>query len=131
MRSGDKVGLVQIMQQIIDQFITQLHNEKNTSNNTEISYRRDLTKLFEYLKKTDSRQLVEITSEDLLSYITYLNQLGRAATTVSRTIASMKAFFSYTTNFGYTNADIAKELKAPRIEKKIPEVLSMKDVDLY
>lgn len=120
---------MQIMQQIIDQFITQLHNEKNTSNNTEISYRRDITKLFEYLKKTDSEQLESITSQDLFSYITYLNQLGRASTTVSRTIASMKAFFSYTTNLGYTSVDVAKVLKSPKIEKKIPEVLSVKDID--
>lgn len=114
------------MQHLIDEFIIQLHKEKNTSDNTEISYKRDLSKLFEYLQITD---IEKVTSEDLKLYISHLNELGRAATTISRTIASMKAFFHFTETFGYTKTNVASDLKAPKVEKKIPEILSVRDVD--
>lgn len=118
------------MQQIIENFILQLHKDKNTSENTEISYRRDLNKMFEFLFKNGGpTELEDIKIEDLNGFITYLNQLGRAATTISRSIASMKSFFAYTYDYGYTKINPAIGLKAPKIEKKIPEVLTMKDVD--
>lgn len=118
------------MQQIIESFILQLHKEKNTSENTEISYRRDINKMFEYFSKNGGpAELSEIKAGDLDGYVLYLNKLGRAATTISRSIASMKSFFSFTYEYGYTKEDPAVSLKAPKIEKKIPEVLTMKDVD--
>lgn len=114
------------MQHLIDEFITQLHNEKNISDNTENAYRRDLKKLFEYLQVTE---VDNVTSEDLKSYIDYLKSIGRAATTISRTIASAKAFFSYTANCGYMKTNVATDIKSPKIEKKVPEILSVRDVD--
>ncbi|MBE5957801.1 MAG: site-specific tyrosine recombinase XerD [Lachnospiraceae bacterium] len=114
------------MQQIIEEFITQLHNTKNTSENTEVSYKRDLTKLFEYLKW---KEVDAVTVEDLNDYISYLKEKGRAATTISRTIASMKAFFSFTNEFRYSRENVANAMKAPKIEKKEPKVLSVKDID--
>lgn len=117
------------MQKIIEEFILQLHKEKNTSSNTEISYKRDLTKLFDYLNDKQKNDITLITKEDLEDYIAYLNQIGRAATTVSRTIASMKAFFGYLYEKGTINHNPATGLKAPKIVKKMPEILSVKEVD--
>lgn len=117
------------MQKIIEEFILQLHNEKNTSSNTEVSYKRDLTKLTEYLKNKNINDITLITKEDLNEYITYLNQLGRAATTVSRSIASMKAFFGYLYDINVIESNPTYGLKAPKIVKKMPEVLSVNEVD--
>lgn len=117
------------MQEIIEDFILQLHNEKNTSSNTEISYKRDLTKLFNFLSEKNIDDVTLITEERLEEYIAYLNQIGRAATTISRSIASMKAFFGYTQSKGITGDNPASGLKAPKIVKKVPEILSVKEVD--
>ena len=125
---GDQKTLekVYIMQQIIDEFIVQLHNTKNTSENTEVSYKRDLTKLFEYL---EWKEVDDVTKEDLENYISYLKGKGRAATTISRTIASMKAFFSFTNEFRYSKTNVACDMKAPKVEKKNPKVLSVEEIE--
>ncbi len=117
------------MQNIIEEFILQLHNERNTSSNTEISYKRDLKKLFEYLNDRNIIDVTLISKKNLEDYIAYLNKLGRAATTVSRNIASMKAFFGYLHDKGMINSNPASELKAPKIKKKMPEILSINEVD--
>jgi integrase/recombinase XerD len=117
------------MQNLIEEFILQLHNKKNTSSNTEISYKRDLTKLFSYLNDQNLNDITLITKENLEDYIKYLNQLGRAATTISRSIASMKAFFGYLYEQGIVEKNPAYGLKAPKIVKKMPEILTVKEVD--
>lgn len=117
------------MQKLIEEFILQLHNEKNTSSNTEVSYKRDLTKLFDYLSDKQIGDITLITKENLEDYISYLDQIGRAATTISRSIASMKAFFGYLYEKGTINTNPTAGLKAPKIVKKMPEILSVKEVD--
>lgn len=117
------------MQKIIEEFIVQLHNEKNTSSNTEISYKRDLTKLFDYFVKRNLNDITLITKENLEDYVAYLGEIGRAATTISRSIASMKAFFGYACDKGVITDNPASGLKAPKIVKKVPEVLSVKEID--
>lgn len=117
------------MQKIIEEFILKLHSEKNTSSNTEISYKRDLTKFLEYLNNGRKIKLETVTEIDLENYIKYLDSLGRAATTVSRNIASLKSFFAFLCEKGLVDKNPAIGLKAPKIEKKVPDVLSIKEVD--
>ena len=117
------------METYIEEFILKLHNKKNTSSNTEISYKRDLSKLLQYLQDKKINDIKTVKKEDLLDYITYLNQLGRAATTISRSIASMKAYVGYLEEEKILNNNIAQSLKAPKITKKAPEILSIKEVD--
>ena len=118
------------MQKLIEEFILQLHNEKNTSSNTEISYRRDLNKLYDYLVTNDSKvDITSITKETLGEYISYLKKIGRAPTTISRSIASMKAFFGYFCEKNMINENPASSLKSPKIVKKAPETLSIKEID--
>lgn len=118
------------MQNIIEEFILQLHMEKNTSSNTEISYKRDLTKFINYLKEEKSIHDVTLTSkQDVEDYLAYLKGLNRAPTTISRCIASMKAFFSFLCDNGKMAANPAAELKSPKIEKKPPEILSLKEIE--
>lgn len=117
------------MQNLIEEFILKLHNEKNTSSNTEMSYKRDLKKLYEYLDGNNINEITLITEEDLEKYIDYLNEIGRAATTVSRSIASMKAYFGYLYDEGVVPNNPAQKLKSPKIIKKTPEVLSVKEID--
>lgn len=118
------------MTKLIEEFILQLHNEKNTSSNTEISYKRDLNKLYDYLKKENfNDDITTITEEDLKRYVAYLNDIGRAPTTISRNIASIKAFFGFLCDKGIIHENYATNLKSPKIVKKTPEILSIREVD--
>ncbi|MBP3457636.1 MAG: site-specific tyrosine recombinase XerD [Lachnospiraceae bacterium] len=116
------------MEQAIDQFITYLHNIKNTSANTELSYRRDLKKVMAFLNTRGLTKLVDIKKEDLQAYITSMNEQHFAAATVSRNIASIKAFFHFLCQEKMIEKDISDDLKAPKIEKKMPEILTTEEV---
>jgi integrase/recombinase XerD len=116
------------MQEVVDPFIIYLHNVKNTSNNTELSYRRDLKKLVAFLQARGLTEWVNITKEDLDAYVEDMNEQHFAAATVSRNIASAKALFHYLKQEGVIEQDVSLELKAPKIEKKMPEILTTEEV---
>ena len=116
------------MEKEIQQFISYLHNIKKTSDNTEQSYRRDLTKAQHFLEENGITDVKEITEEYLNSYVLYLEKNKFATATISRNIASIKAFFHFLCEEGICKDDVSIGLKAPKIKKKIPEILSMDEV---
>lgn len=116
------------MEKEINGFILYLHNTKKTSRNTEISYKRDLGKFCRFLEARGIRELSDVTVQDLKDYVEELHEQKFAAATVSRSIASIKAFYHYMYKEGKIQKDISEVLKAPRIEKKLPEILSMEEV---
>ncbi len=118
------------MEKEITSFISYLHNIKRTSYNTEMSYQRDLTKLRIYMEVTAQSPAVnEITEENLKKYIAYMERKRFKAATISRNIASIKAFYHYLLKEGLVTTDISTCLKAPKIEKKAPDILSMEEVE--
>ena len=116
------------MEQAIEQFIAYLHNVKETSNNTELSYRRDLKKVIAFLRAHGLTEWVGVTEDDLKAYIASMGEQNFAAATISRNIASIKALFHFMAQDGIIKKDISDGLKAPKIEKKMPEVLTMEEV---
>ena len=112
------------MNQDIHNFIQYLHQEKQTSENTEVSYERDLKKMILYLTAHGVDRIDAVTPEVLNSYVIELEQSGLKPATVSRSVASMKAFFHYEELEQRTSADPAFELKAPKVEKKAPTILT-------
>lgn len=116
------------MENHIDAFILYLHNMKKTSENTELSYRRDLFKVQVFMENRGIGDVDGITKDDLDAYVESMEEKKFAAATISRNIASLKAFYHYLVKEGIVTEDIAEELKAPKIEKKIPEILTMDEV---
>ncbi len=118
------------MQKTIEKFVEYLHNEKRVSMNTELSYKRDLKKFALFLENQGIFSVSKITSTNLTSYILQLEKEGRAPSTISRNIASIKAFFDFLYHEKLVDKDISDILKAPKIEKKAPGILSVKEVAL-
>ncbi len=118
------------MEQDILIFIQYLHQEKQTSENTEVSYKRDLKKMAQYLSSQGIDSVKNVTATILNSYVLFLEKEGMKPATISRSIASMKAFFHYLTRNGMVAEDPAECLKAPKIEKKMPAVLSTEEMTL-
>ena len=104
------------MTDAICKFIHYLHNVKKTSKNTEVSYERDLKKMEQYLATLQITDVVQVTETHLNSYMLYLEREKFAPSTVSRNVAAMRAFFQY----------LLKE----KVEKKVPEILTVEEVDL-
>lgn len=116
------------MEKEISAFITYLHNVKNTSGNTEMSYRRDLEKVSHFMESRGIRETKDVKAQDLADYVKFLEDSKFAAATVSRNIASLKAFYHYLVQEGLVEEDISDKLKAPKIEKKAPEIMSPDEV---
>ena len=116
------------MEKEIGAFIIYLHNVKNTSENTEMSYRRDLEKVSHFMESRGIHETKDVKAQDLADYVKFLEDSKFAAATVSRNIASLKAFYHYMVQEGLVEEDISDKLKAPKIEKKAPEIMSPDEV---
>ena len=116
------------MEQEIKGFVAYLHNVKKTSQNTELSYRRDLVKMMRFLHEQKIDRPEDVTETNLNSYILDLEKKGMSAATVSRNIAAMKGFYLYLWKEGNITSDPAENLKAPKVEKKLPDILSVEDM---
>ncbi|NLG05184.1 MAG: site-specific tyrosine recombinase XerD [Clostridia bacterium] len=116
------------MEQEILEFISYLHNIKKTSNNTEMSYQRDLMKMQHYMEIQGVTSVKDVTEANLNQYLLEMEKTGFKAATISRNVASMKAFFHYLCREQLITNDPSGVLKSPKIEKKVPEILSMEEV---
>lgn len=116
------------MKMEFQKFIQYLYDEKQASTNTVVSYERDLKKLIHFLEENGIEQVEQVTATNLNSYILELEREGRKPSTVSRNIASMKAFFNFCENEHIVEESVAENLKAPKIEKKAPAILSTEEI---
>lgn len=116
------------MEYLVSEFISYLHNEKKTSENTELSYKRDLTKLCVFLRGQGINDLAKVTTANLNSFVLELENKQFKPATISRNIASIKALYMFLYKEKRIKEDISDQLKAPKIEKKVPEVMTMNEV---
>ena len=79
----------------IEAFISYMHEERQTSENTESAYRIDLRKFAMFLQQQGVEDFAEINGSQLQLYLRELERQGRKAATISRFIASAKAFFAW------------------------------------
>lgn len=117
------------MEETIEMFTSFLRDIKHLSENTSISYKRDLMKMSNYFEKQGIKSPDKMTATNINTYILWLEKNGCASTTVSRYIASMKAYFHYMLQIGKINNEPTLLVKGPVIEKKMPNVLSIDDID--
>ena len=117
------------MDKAIDEFISYLHNVKRTSNNTEMSYRRDLNKLYTFLTHRGIDDVAEIREEDLQDFVQELENQQFKAATISRHIASVKAFYHFLCKEHRVAEDLAERLHAPKVEKHIPEIMTVEEAN--
>lgn len=116
------------METLINRFIDYLHNVKNTSENTILSYRRDLKKWQGYMEKLGFTDIAEIKAEHLEGFVQYLDKENFKAATISRNIASIKAFYHYLMKEKLVEEDVSEVLHAPKVEKKLPDIMSVEEV---
>ncbi|PNV59547.1 recombinase XerD [Clostridium sp. chh4-2] len=116
------------MKMEIKNFIEYMKEVKQISRNTELSYQRDLLQLVAFMEDKGITEVDKVTKTSLNSYILYMEKEGKATTTISRVLASIKSFFNYEFKMGNIKRDPAELLKAPKIEKKAPVILSVDEV---
>lgn len=118
------------MEREIDKFLVYMQETKKMSENTRVSYKRDLNKLVLYLEERGIIQPADITITHLETFILDLEQKGFAAASVSRMVASVKAFFRYLVKTGQVHEDCSELLKSPKVEKREKTQLSADELFL-
>lgn len=118
------------MEQYVREFVEYLNQEKHSSPNTIASYKRDLLKLCGFLEQNGVTEVSQVTETNLNSYILAMETAGLSPSSISRAIASMRAFFAFLDRKRYVEQDPALHLKAPKITKNCPQVLSTEEMEL-
>ena len=116
------------MTELIKNVIRYLEKNKKLSKNTLVSYEHDMTLYLNYLKKL-SILPTEADTSVIKKYLKMLRSQGRANTTISRELASIKNLYVYLVSSGAITANPADEVVAPKIQKKLPHVLTPGEIE--
>lgn len=107
-----------------------LQLEKGLSENTQQAYVRDVVKLQKFFSETVEKKIPERTSSrDLEIFIENLSEIGIAASTQVRVISSIKNFFQYLIYDESLQENPATTLESPRLSRKLPDTLSVEEID--
>ena len=117
------------MEKQLKLFFEFLENDKKLSDNTLQSYKRDIKQFKEYLNQK-GKDYSNITKEDMKEYIEHLQSIGKKASTISRCIASIRSFYQYELKNKKVEQDPTDQIRSPKIEKRVPSVLTSKEVAL-
>lgn len=103
--------------------------ELGLSKNTQLAYMRDLRLLMKSLQLKTDEELLQVSRQQLIAYLVRLKQEGRAASTVARKLASIKAFYRFLTAERYIRRNPAEVLEAASRGLHLPKVLSVQEVE--
>ncbi len=117
------------MEKQLKLFFEFIENEKKLSNNTLQSYKRDLKQFRRYIE-TCEVPYNRVDEELMKDYITELDELGKKHSTISRSIASIRSFYQYVIKKGKVKKDPTRNIQSPKVEKRVPSVLTSKEVEL-
>lgn len=118
------------MNTYVKEYTSFMTDIRHKSLNTVESYKRDVTQYISYLDGTGVTDISSTTKTTVLSYLLYLQKEGRASSTVSRTLASLRSYYLFMMQNGVVKSNPTSNLEAPHVEKKIPKILSGEEVGL-
>ena len=117
------------MQKQIKNFLNFIENDKKVSQNTLQSYRRDILQYEAYVEESKINYL-KIDEEGIQDYLKYMNDIGKKTSTVSRSLASIRSFYQYLLRVKKVKKDPTEGIQSPKIEKRVPSVLTSQEVEL-
>lgn len=119
------------MLDLIQAYENYLSKVKQASSNTVCSYMRDIRQFSQWLQATGNADMLNVIQQNILDYLAYLQQQGKSAATASRTLASLKNFYSYVVTAGFLEeSPVTPDIHVDRGEKKLPQILTGKEVEL-
>ena len=117
------------MERQLKYFFDFLENDKKLSDNTLQSYKRDLKQFKRYLEACEI-YYNRVKEEDIKDYIKELQESGKKPSSISRCIASIRSFYQFVLKRKKIKVDPTANIQSPKIEKRVPSVLTSKEVEL-
>ena len=112
----------------IKEFVSYLKIEKGLAENSIFAYQNDVAKLHDFSVSID-KNAEQISYNDLKLFIAALYDLGLSARTQARIISGIKQFYGYLLLENYITIDPSELLDQPKIGRKLPEVLTIEEID--
>ena len=117
------------MEKQIKLFLEFLQSDKKLSENTLQSYKRDIIQFEEYLSN-NRINYAKIDQEEISNYLKYLQEIGKKTSTISRSLASIRSFYQFLIRTRKIKRDPTEEIQSPKVEKRVPSVLTAQEVEL-
>ena len=114
------------MADVIERFLDYLSYERGLSSNTLASYGRDLTDWARYSAEGSGGEPGE-SPEAVRAYLLHLRRAGRKSATMARRLAALRAFYAYREQLD-GHPDPTRHLETPKLERRLPEVLTEAEV---
>ena len=118
------------MDNLVTAFIQYLREEKKLSQNTLMSYQRDIEQYIGFLLEKNVKNIQQSSKATISTYMTWQNNQGRAITTISRSLASIRAFYRFLISHDFIIGNPTIGLESPKVEKKLPQILSVEEVEI-
>lgn len=119
------------MLDLIQAYENYLIKVKQASNNTVSSYMRDIRQFSEWLQRRENAEVLNASQRNISDYLAHLQGQGKSGATVSRTLASLKNFYAYVVSAGFLEqTPVSADIHINRGEKKMPQILTGKEVEL-
>lgn len=120
---------IEDIETIIEQFNAYISFEKGLSENTVAAYDDDVLKLCRYLADSGKR-LRDVEEADLHEFLAALHDLGIQPSSQARIVSGLRSFFHFLKIDGYIETNPAYLLEQPRTGRKLPDVLSVAEIDM-
>lgn len=117
------------MEKQIKLFLDFLENDKKLSSNTLQSYKRDITQYQEYIDK-NGLNYSKVNNEDIDEYFKNLKAMNKKTSTISRNLATIRSFYQFLLRTKKIKIDPTIGVQSPKVEKKVPSILTSKEVEL-
>ena len=115
----------------IEDYCAYLAEERHAAQNTVCSYLRDVNQFSAYLEEHHGCALRDATGELVEEYMSWMRGRGKSAASVTRFLASVKSFYNFLVSSGGLAANPTRGITAGRAERKYPEILTNKEVELF
>jgi integrase/recombinase XerD len=114
----------------VQDFLQYIIVERALSKNTIDSYKRDLTHYVRFLEKVESIETIDqIERSNIMGYLLFLKENGKASTTLARNIASIRSFHQFLFREKVASLDPSVHIETPKTERKLPKVLNAEEVE--
>ncbi len=127
--NNDLLNIPQSFQKIYKDYLNYLNFEKGLSKNTINSYAIDLRNYLIFLDENNIKNLSEVISQHISDFLSLLNEMGLEDTSRRRYLSSIRTFHKYLLMSKLTDNDESEKIDLPRSAKKLPETLSLAEID--
>lgn len=120
-----------MLKDAVEDFLSYIRIERGLSENTLISYQRDLLNYLQFMKEQREKQSwQDVSRADIIAYLVQLKAEGKSAATIARFTSSLRSFHQFLIRDQITNHDPTLQIETPKQSRTLPHVLNMTDVDL-